>query len=254
MLINNPIQTDIKSDLSNIYVVLPSFEPDAKLPATIYSLINCGFSHIVLIDDGSNTEYSHFFHDIVSVHKDKIILLRHNQNMGKGAALKTGFQWILSNRPNAMGVVTIDGDGQLLAEDALKCSLHMLQTDCIILGCRDFSDYKVPFRNKLGNKFTAFVFNTLCKIPLSDTQTGLRAIPMKYLSTISKISGNRFEYETNMLLTIKDMNLNFDEVSISTIYNNDNSTHYDTMKDSIRIYKIILSHLLHRKHKQKPKG
>lgn len=233
--------------LSEIYVVLPSFEPDGKLLATIDSLIRCGFSHIVLINDGSDMKYDRFFSDAVSLHPDEIILLRHDQNRGKGAALKTGFRWILNNRPDAAGSVTVDGDGQLLAEDAVRCSLNMLKSDCITLGCRDFNDPRVPFRSRAGNKITVFVFRTLCGIRLTDTQTGLRALPARYLLAFSVITGNRFEYETNMLLAMKDLHLDFEEVNISTVYiDNNNGTHFNTVKDSLRIYRVILSHLFRR--------
>ncbi len=240
---NNPGRTDGTVMLSKVYVVLPSFEPDEKLLSTIDNLINCGFSHIVLIDDGSDMKYDHFFSDAVLLHPDEIILLRHNQNRGKGAALKTGFRWIVNNRPDAAGVVTVDGDGQLLAEDTVRCSLNMLKSNRVTLGCRDFNDSNVPFRSRAGNKTTVFVFYAFCGIHLTDTQTGLRAIPARYLPAFSEVTGDRFEYETNMLLTMKDMHLDFDEVCISTVYiDNNSSTHFNTVKDSFRIYWVILTH------------
>jgi len=78
---------------------------------------------------------------------------------------------------------------------------------------------------------------------ISDTQTGLRAIPREDLKTLVTIYGDRFEYETNMLLAMKDYGIPFDEVKIRTVYIEENkSSHFRTVVDSWRIYKLILKH------------
>ena len=78
---------------------------------------------------------------------------------------------------------------------------------------------------------------------ISDTQTGLRAIPRQYLETLNAVKGDRFEYETNMLLAMKDNAIPFDEVKIRTVYIEENkSSHFHVIRDSWRIYKLILAH------------
>lgn len=230
--------------LSEIAVVLPSFEPDERLISTIDGLIRCGFSQIILIDDGSGSAFEHFFSDAVTGNPGKIILLRHNRNLGKGAALKNGFRWIIDRGIEMKGIVTVDGDGQLLPEDAARCSLNMLQSERVTLGCRDFGHSEVPWRSRVGNRITSYIFRVLCGIRLSDTQTGLRAIPAAVLPGLIEVSGDRFEYETNMLLAMKSLRLKIDEVPITTVYIDQNkTTHFDTLKDSLRIYRIILTYV-----------
>ena len=81
----------------------------------------------------------------------------------------------------------------------------------------------------------------VCGIRLSDTQTGLRAIPYKHLPVMIDIDGDRYEYETNQLLVMKKKGIEFDEVVIDTVYIDDNaSSHFHPFRDSIRIYMIIL--------------
>ena len=107
-------------DLSKISVVLPSLDPDEKLNAVIDGLLSHGFSHIILVNDGSKQENLHYFTDAAAAHPE-ITLLHHAVNRGKGAALKTAFTWCLQNRPDTLGVVTVDGDNQHHPEDTRAC-------------------------------------------------------------------------------------------------------------------------------------
>lgn len=229
-------------DLSKISVVLPSLDPDEKLTAVIDGLLSHGFSDIILVNDGSKPENLHYFTDAAQAHPE-IHLLHHEVNRGKGAALKTAFSWFLQNRPNALGVVTVDGDNQHHPEDTRACCEHMLCSGRITLGCRDFSLPQVPARSRFGNRTTSLIFKLFCGITLSDTQTGLRAFPRDTLEFLCQVAGDRFEYETNMLLAMKAQGLPFDEVKIRTVYIEENkSSHFHWLKDSWRIYKLILAH------------
>ena len=78
-------------------------------------------------------------------------------------------------------------------------------------------------------------------ITISDTQTGLRAIPARFLDRFCEMEGERFEYETNMLLQMKKQHIVFVEQPIATVYDpEDYSSHYNAFKDSWRILKIML--------------
>ena len=230
------------TDLSKISVVLPSLDPDEKLTAVIDGLLEYGFTDIILVNDGSKPENLHYFEDNAAAHPE-IHLLHHPVNRGKGAALKTAFTWFLENRPDGLGVVTVDGDNQHHPEDTRACSERLLETGKLILGVRDFSLPHVPERSRKGNRITSAVFKIFCGMEISDTQTGLRAIPRKDLEILNKVWGDRFEYETNMLLALKENGIPFDEVKIRTVYIEENkSSHFRVIQDSWRIYKLILGH------------
>ena len=229
-------------DLSKITVVLPSLDPDEKLTAVIDGLLSVGFQDIILVNDGSKQENLHYFEDAARLHPE-IHVLHHEINKGKGAALKNAFRWFLQNRPDGLGVVTVDGDNQHHPDDTRACCERMLKTGHVVLGCRDFTQKDVPARSSFGNKTTSAIFKIFCGITLSDTQTGLRAIPAKYLQTFCEVKGDRFEYETNMLLAMKDHGIEFDEQKIRTVYIEENkSSHFRVVRDSWRIYKLILAH------------
>ena len=229
-------------DLSKISVVLPSLDPDEKLIAVIDGLLEYGFSDIILVNDGSKQENLHYFTDLAAQHPE-IHLLHHEVNKGKGAALKNAFRYFLANRPEGYGVVTVDGDNQHHPADTRACCEHMLETGHAVLGCRDFNQEDVPARSSFGNKTTSMIFKVFVGMTISDTQTGLRALPRPVLEELVEGYGDRFEYETNMLLAFKTKGITFDEVKIRTVYIEENkSSHFRVIHDSWRIYKLILAH------------
>ena len=230
------------NDLNNITIILPSLDPDEKLPGVIEGLLEVGFRDILLINDGSKPENLHYFTEAAAAHPE-VTLLHHAVNRGKGAALKTAINYFLVHRPEGMGVVTVDGDGQHHKLDILACAKAMKESGELILGCRDFDHPDVPFRSRFGNKTTCGIFKLFVGMTVSDTQTGLRAIPRKDLPTMLAIEGDRFEYETNMLLKLKQKSIPFREVKIRTVYIEENKTsHFRVIRDSWRIYKLILAH------------
>ena len=229
-------------DLSKISVVLPSLDPDEKLIAVVDGLLEYGFSDIILVNDGSKQENLHYFTDLAAQHPE-IHLLHHEVNRGKVAALKNAFRYILENRPDGLGVVTVDGDNQHHPADTRACCEHMLETGHAVLGCRDFNQPDVPSRSRFGNHTTSMVFKIFVGMTISDTQPGLRALPRDVVERLIDVYGDRFEYETNMLLAFKTKGIDFDEVKIRTVYIEENkSSHFRVIHDSWRIYKLILAH------------
>lgn len=225
--------------------VVPSLNPDNKLLNTVKSLIDEGFSDIVVVDDGSGEEYKNVFAIIKNMRECTV--LTHDNNMGKGRALKTAFAYLLE-RGDTEGIVTLDGDGQHLAEDVLKVSRISAQNpDALVLGARDFfgEHSDMPARSRFGNRTTSFVLKFAAGIDLKDTQTGLRAISAKYLSDLLSIEGERYEYEMNMLLELRSAGVPFIEEKIETVYEDKNkSSHFHAIRDSLRIYSFILKFVL----------
>ena len=108
------------------------------------------------------------------------------------------------------------------------------------MGCRRFSG-KIPLRSKFGNNITKFVFSFAAGVKVSDTQTGLRGFSSKLIPFMLSVSGDRYEFEMNMLLECAREGIRFYEVPIETVYLGKNeSSHFNPIKDSWRIYKDIL--------------
>lgn len=227
--------------MDNISIILPSYKPDEKLLLAVKALEDEGFNDIIVVNDGSGEEFADKFAEVEK--RDSVTLLVHPVNRGKGAALKTAFKYCLENR-KCSGVVTVDGDGQHLPKDVKACGEEMVSSGKIVLGCRDFSLPFVPGRSRRGNRLTSKVFKLFVHMECSDTQTGLRAIPYDLLEFMLTIPGDRYEYETNMLLYMKREGHTHREVTIETVYINENETsHFHPFRDSFRIYWQIVKFL-----------
>ncbi len=226
-----------------VSVIIPSLNPDNKLIQVVDALVAKGFDDIILVNDGSDKAHMQPFLQLKEYRQCTV--LTHEINRGIGRGLKTAFDYCIANRPDIDGVVTVDGDNQHKAEDILNCCNKMIECkDKVILGVRDFSGDDVPPKSKFGNNMTSFVFKFVCGLNISDTQTGLRAIPLKFLPLFSQIKGERFEYETNMLLELKNSNIDFKQVPIETVYIEENaSTHFNPIKDSLKIYGVIFKYI-----------
>ena len=225
-----------------VSVIVPAYEPDEKMISTIKGLIEAGFHDILVVDDGSSKECNEVFETVEQI--AECTLLRHPVNKGKGAALKTAIQYFIENRKDREVVVTVDADGQHLVKDIEAVSKAALETQKVVFGVRNFSEPHVPTRSKLGNNITATVFRLFFGMKLRDTQTGLRAFPKEYLPDMAVVEGERYEYETNVLLHMNRNRIPFEQVEITTVYIEENrSSHFRAVRDSLRIYALIIKYL-----------
>ncbi len=220
-------------------ILIPAYEPDEKLLVLLKELRAEGFAHILVVDDGSGKAYRSLFDRAEQEHGCTV--LRHAVNLGKGRALKTGFNHLLQAYPEAPGCVTADSDGQHTPACIAACAGKLCQApDSLILGCRNFDDSGVPAKSEFGNKCTRAVFRFLVGVSITDTQTGLRGIPAGFMKRLLEVKGERFEFESNMLIETKDMGVPIVEVPIQTVYLEGNKgTHFHPVRDSLRIYSVF---------------
>lgn len=222
-------------------IIIPSLDPDNKLLHLLKDLKDSGYKHIFVVNDGSGEGYTEYYQKAVTDYD--CVLLTHQVNWGKGRALKTAFNHILTDYPAIKSVVTVDSDGQHRIEDIEKCYQASIENEgALIMGCRNFSKETgdIPFRSRFGNVMTCKVLKMFCGISLSDTQTGLRGISRSLMKKFLTVDGERFEYEMNMILETKELGISIVEVPIQTIYIEENETsHFNPLKDSLRIYSLF---------------
>jgi len=213
-------------------VLIPSYEPANRLLDLIKELRIKTDYNILIVDDGSGGNYRDIFK---SAEDSGCIVLTHEINQGKGAALKTGFAYL---RENNLGenIVCADSDGQHCVEDIIKIAAEINgEKDEMVLGVRSF-DNKTPFKSRFGNRISAFLFTAASGTALSDTQTGLRGYPFSMLDWLISKKGNRFEYELNLLLEAGSSGIAIKQIGIQTIYENQNKgTHFRPFLDSARV-------------------
>ena len=222
-------------------IIIPAYQPLESLVPLTKEIFEY-FENILVVDDGGGEKYAHIFSEL---EKMGAIIVTHAVNQGKGRALKSAINYCLLNPDLAKaGVITVDADGQHRPEDIVKVADTMEACpDAVVLGCRAFDVDNVPWKSRMGNGISRKVYKWTCGINVSDTQTGLRGLPYSFLEIAAKCDGEKYEYETNMFLDIKSNKFEIKEVGIKTVYENNNeSSHFNAVRDSIRIYSIILKY------------
>lgn len=224
-------------------IVIPALNPPKSLIDYVIKLKEANLNDILLVDDGSRNEFKEIFTTLKNNYNCQ--LLTHAKNLGKGRALKNAFNYFLTlpDVDEYNGIVTADSDGQHRVEDVIAMVKKVeKKPQSLILGCRDFDSDNVPPKSKFGNKLTKSVFRLFYGRKITDTQTGLRGFPKAILKEMLDISGERFEYETKMLIHTFEKSIPINEITIETIYYDNNAeTHFNPIKDSIKIYKVIFS-------------
>jgi glycosyltransferase involved in cell wall biosynthesis len=223
----------------SVAFLIPSLNPPESLRKLVEDLRIGGAEIIVVVNDGSSEKFNSIFESIAAI--PGVYVLKHFNNLGKGAALKNGFNFILNLNCGIEGVVTLDSDGQHLVGDALMLAAEFEKSsEDVFLGVRDFGK-GTPWRSLFGNVLTAWIYRLYTGMNLKDTQTGLRAIPVKHLPEILKISKNGYDYEMEVLLALSSAGVALKTVLIQTVYLEKNkSSHFNPLLDSLKIYFTFL--------------
>lgn len=221
-------------------VLVPAYEPDDRLPPYVRELLSLGAATVVVVDDGSGSDYDAIFEETKAAGAD---VIRYTPNGGKGHALRVGLQHIEDtlDADAVRYVVTADSDGQHRSEDVKRVAEAVSEDpDSLWLGSRDFSDPIVPPRSRFGNRTTSIVFKLLYGQWVGDTQTGLRGFSRKLMPMMLAAEGDRYEYEMKVLIDCTREDVAMKPVPIATVYENNNAgSHFSTFRDSARVYKVI---------------
>ena len=222
-----------------MYVLIPAYQPDARLPRLILELHRADPStKIVVVDDGSGQKFSDIFEASATAGAH---VISYENNRGKGYALREGFTWIrdvAGDSPEC--VVTADADGQHTLNDIFRVGRRCTDTGKSVLGVREFVGH-VPARSRIGNTATSALFWLATGWKLKDTQTGLRAFPVALLPELLEVQGDRYEYELRVLLHLAKFRHPVTQIPIETIYEAGNPTsHFRPLQDSARIWAPLL--------------
>lgn len=189
----------------NSVILIPALNPDKELIQYIQELKRNGFDDIIVVNDGSSAEYLDIF-----------------------------------ERAKQMDCKVL----QHAVKDVIQIDDWWKKNRCaeLLLGSRNFKLAGVPFKSRAGNQITSKVYRLLYGIQIRDTQTGLRGIPKELVAGYLQIRGERFEYEMEMLIESAARGIPVREISIQTIYKNQNTgSHFRPFEDSVLIYRLILS-------------
>ncbi|MBN1531570.1 MAG: glycosyltransferase family 2 protein [Spirochaetes bacterium] len=172
-------------------VVIPLYNHEARIADVVASAKSLGYP-VIVVDDGSTDASPSRIADI-----EGITLLRHEANMGKGAALKTGFREAATI---ADWAITIDADGQHDPEDAKSLIAAIPPgTRPIVLGVRQqMAGKDVPWTSRFGRGFSNFWVRMSGGGKVSDSQSGFRIYPLPEALCLGAVA-DRFQFEVEVL-------------------------------------------------------
>lgn len=190
----------------NHFIIIPAYNEGKKISAVVAKakLIN---QEVVVVDDGSSDDTSR------QAREAGAQVLRHQVNLGKGAALKTGCDYALSQ--GAARMVVMDADGQHRPEDIPKF-LSALSENEIVFGAREIPK-SMPSVFKFGNGVINYTLKILYGLKIEDSQCGFRAFRAETYPRI-KWEAQDYYVETEMLIKAGKNKLKHATIPIETIY------------------------------------
>ena len=221
-----------------IGIVIPGYNIGGQLRSVLSKCLHhVSRKHIYVVDDGSTDR------TVEIAKEEKVVVHRHSSNLGKGAALKSGFQLALSD--GLEGVVTIDGDGQH-DPDFIPSFLSVMQeTGCdFVMGVRPFRICEISTDRILSNRLSSLIVSLIVGRPIYDSQCGFRLIQRKVIEDIT-LDTNHFETETELLVKAMRHGFRVGFCPISVVH-----TAYKSrirrLPDTIRFCRLILKLLTER--------
>lgn len=210
-----------------ILVIIPALNAERTI-ADVVAAARRELEPVLVIDDGSTDATG------AAARQAGAVVLRHEKNRGKGAALKTGFAWALQNGFD--GVITIDADGQHLPAEIPKFVRERMVggADLIIGGRAHLFDGMLP-RRRNANRFSAWGISVASGAPISDSQSGFRFYSASLLRDI-ELRTDGFDLESEVIVRAGRRRLRIVTIPIELGFVDGVATsHYRPLKDTLRI-------------------
>ncbi len=212
-------------------VLIPSYNVEQTIGDVVRKIKEMGLE-VIVVDDGSTDDTER------SASENGAIVMRHIKNLGKGASIKEGFDFML-RMTNFDTIIIMDGDGQHNPNDIQKFISRAQECDDdIIIGNRMALTKNMPFVRLATNKFMSFLLSAMCKQRIPDTQCGFRLIKREILRKI-KFESNKYDLESEILIKASRMKFKIASVPIETIYRNELSRIHP-VKDTIRFAGLLV--------------
>lgn len=204
---------------------------------------------VIIVDDGSNDGSSKVIDELSLEYPGQVIPVRLERNKGKGWALLAGYQRALEEPFQA--IVALDADAQHEPNDLVFLADEILNGQSFVVGQRLFQF--MPLRSKISNQIISFFLRIFYPQSPKDTQTGFRAFSRSFCRrVIEHVKGGCYEMEFATLLDALSSKISICSVPITTIYIEKNrSSHFSPLKDSFKIIRVLLMHMMKKWLKRK---
>lgn len=222
----------------NLCILIPSYNEEKTIAAVVKGAKGMGFD-VIVVDDGSsdNTEKAAM--------NAGAIVIRHRENIGKGASVNDGFDFI-KNKTSFDGLIMMDGDGQHDSKDIPKfVSSAEKDGGDIIIGNRMNFARSMPFVRRVTNKFMSSVLSAMCGQHIPDTQCGFRLVRRNVIEGLN-LESKKYDFESEMLIKAARKNFKITSVPIEAIYRNESSS-INPLKDTFRFSVLLVKEFFNKR-------
>jgi len=223
------------SSAGAVAAIIPAFDSAGTVAAVVLETVRAfaGVGSVYVVDDGSTDGTGEIARAAGAT------VITHPQNRGKGAALRTGFERAFAD--GHVAAVTLDADGQHPPADARRlAAAHDMSA--LVLGIRDLKGAGAPRPNRISNAISNGFLSLFSRKLLADTQCGLRRYP---LPRVLEIGGrdDGYAFEAEIILLAITSRVPLVEVPITALYPANRTTHFDSVRDPMRVIRRVLSTL-----------
>jgi glycosyltransferase involved in cell wall biosynthesis len=216
-------------------ILIPAYNAGQTITAVVLECLEQGLP-VAVVDDGSTDDTPALLSGL------PVVLLRHQRNLGKGAALKTGFSWALESGFD--GVVSIDADGQHdvaaipgLVEEAHRGGFG------ILIASRHSQFAEMGGLRMLWNRIGVWCIWKRTGFEITDSQSGFRRYSREVLKNIS-LKSNGYALEMEMLLRCWKNGFTVGSLPIAArVADGRATTHYRPFKDTFSISMTFLKNM-----------
>ncbi len=227
-----------KRPIDRYAVLIAAYNAAETIGAVVTGTRPVSPDRVVVVDDGSTDGTGAIADELADV------VLRHEANRGKGAALITGLTYLKDNGYDV--AVTLDADGQHPPGWIPEFVAKYQETACeLVLGYRSFRLGKMPLLRLLGNRLSSFWVSVACRSKVLDSQCGFRLYKLRTL-LLEKLTTHSFDTETEVLLETCRQGGRIEQVEVPLIYKAGGS-HFKQLGDTIAIARVIARYLLGRR-------
>ena len=208
------------------FILIPAYNPGNTLQLIVSEIRRNTDLFILIVDDGSNPQ--------VKIDCENCVIIKNQQNMGKGVGLKNGFNWGIEN--NYKFAITIDADGQ----HSINHIMEFINTNDefdFVFGFRSFSN-DMPFHRRLSNFLTSKMVSIRVRKNIKDSQCGYRRYNLDKLNNYH-FQEDRFMFETEVILKVVKKDTKIHHIEIPTIYADEISS-IKNVSTTINFIKLFL--------------